>query len=86
MATIELKFQGTFNKSEYLQEFTCSGCQQSITEQDISTGNYRLWVSDYANEVGKEEFFSAQLGRNLTAYGLNFWLKAVEHLECSEEG
>jgi len=86
MATIELKFSGTFNKSDYLQEFSCSYCQQSITEQDISTGNYRLWVSDYANEVDKKEFFSAQLERNLTAYGLNFWLKAVEHLECPEEG
>jgi hypothetical protein len=41
-------------------------------------------VSDYANEVGKDEVFSARLGRNLTTYGLNFWLKAVEHLECSE--
>ena len=86
MATIELKFQGTFNKSDYLQEFTCGYCQKSITEQDISTGNYRLYVSDYANEVDKKEFFSARLGRNLTAYGLNFWLKVVEHLECSEEG
>ena len=86
MATIELKFQGTFNKSDYLKEFSCGHCQQYITEQDISQGNYRLYVSDYANDVDKEEFFSERLGRYLTAYGLNFWLKAVEHLECSEEG
>jgi len=72
MATIELKFLGTFNKSDYLQEFTCGYCQKSLTEQDISTGNYRLYVSDYANEVDKKEFFSTRLGRNLTAYGLNF--------------
>jgi len=86
MASIELKFQGTFNKSDYLKEFSCVGCQQSITEQDILKGNYRLYVSDYANEVDKEEYFSERLGRNLTTYGLNFWLKAVEHEECPEEG
>ena len=84
MTAIELKFSGTFNNSDYLQEFSCAYCQQFITEQDISQGNYRLYVSDYANEVDKEEFFSARLGRNLTAYGLNFWLKAVGHLECPE--
>ena len=72
MASIELKFQGTFNKSDYLKELSCVGCQQYITEQDILRGNYRLYVSDYANEVDKKEFFSAQLERNLTAYGLNF--------------
>lgn len=72
MASIELKFSGTFNKSDYLKEFSCSGCQHYLTEQDISGGNYRLYVSDYANDVGKEEFFSARLGRNLTTYGLNF--------------
>jgi len=86
MSSIELKFQGTFNKSDYLKEFSCGYCQQYITEQDISQGNYRLWVSDYANEVSKEEIFSARLGRNLTAYNLTFWLKSIEHLECSEEG
>ena len=84
MAAVELKFQGTFNNSDYLKEFSCGSCQQAITEQDICQGNYRLYVSDYANEVDKEEFFSARLGRNLTTYGLNFWLKAVEHLDCSE--
>ncbi|KLL04884.1 MAG: hypothetical protein MRERV_10c072, partial [Mycoplasmataceae bacterium RV_VA103A] len=57
---------------------------QYITEQDICQSNYRLYVSDYANEVEKDEFFSERLGRNLTTYGLNFWLKAVEHLECPE--
>ena len=72
MASIELKFQGTFNKSDYLKEFSCGYCQQTITEQDISRGNYRLYVSDYANEVSKDKFFSEQLGRNLTTYGLTF--------------
>jgi hypothetical protein len=86
MASIELKFQGTFNKCDYLKEFSCGSCQQTITEQEISQGNYRLYVSDYANEVSKDKFFSARLGRNLTSYGLNFWLKSVEHQECPEEG
>ena len=86
MASIELKFQGTFNKSDYLKDFFCIGCQHYLTEQDISQGNYRLYVSDYANEVEKNSFFSPRLGRSLTAYGLTFWLKAVEHQECPEEG
>jgi len=86
MASIELKFQGTFNHSDYLQEFSCAYCQQFITEHDISKGNYRLYVSDYANDLEKEEYFSERLGRHLTTYGLNFWLKAVGHLECPERG
>ena len=84
MAAIELKFSGTFNKSDYLKEFSCGFCQHYITEQDIYQGNYRLYVSDYANDLQKEEFFSERLGRHLTTYGLNFWLKAVGHLECPE--
>ena len=86
MASIELKFSGTFAKTDYLKEFSCVGCQHYLTEQDISKGNYRLYVSDYANEVDKEVFFSARLGRNITSYGLTFWLKSVEHQECPEEG
>ena len=86
MASIELKFSGTFNKSDYLKEFSCAYCQQYITEQDILKGNYRLYVSDYANDLEKEEFFSERLGRNLTAYGLNFWLKAVGRLDCLDKG
>ena len=86
MASIELKFSGTFQKDNYLQEFTCAYCQHYLTEQDISQGNYRLYVSDYANDLEKEEYFSERLGRHLTTYGLNFWLKAVGHLECPEEG
>ena len=86
MAAVELKFSGTFAKTDYLKEFCCAYCQHYITEQDILKGNYRFYVSDYANEVDKEEFFSARLGRNLTSYGLTFWLKSVEHQECPEEG
>jgi len=86
MASIELKFSGTFAKTDYLKEFCCGSCQQYLTEQDILKGNYRLYVSDYANDLEKEEYFSERLGRHLTTYGLNFWLKAVRHLECPEEG
>ena len=72
MSAIELKFQGTFNKSDYLQEFSCVVCQHYLTEQEISKGNYRLYVSDYANEVSKDDYFSERLGHNLTSYGLTF--------------
>jgi hypothetical protein len=72
MASIELKFSGTFQKDDYLQDFSCGICQHYLSEKDISQSNYRLYVSDYANEVDKEEYFSARLGRNLTFYGLNF--------------
>jgi hypothetical protein len=72
MAAIELKFSGTFAKVDYLKEFSCGYCQHYLTEQDISQGNYRLYVSDYANDLQKEEYFSQRLGRNLTIYGLNF--------------
>jgi len=72
MAAVELKFSGTFAKTDYLKEFCCGSCQQYLTKYDISKGNYRLYVSDYANEVGKEEYFSQRLGRSLTTYGLNF--------------
>ena len=84
MASIELKFSGTFNKSDYLKEFSCIGCQHYLTEQEISKGNYRLYVSDYANDLEKEVFFSERLGRSLTTYCLTFWLKAVKHQECLE--
>ena len=84
MSSIELKFSGTFNKSDYLKEFSCGYCQHYLTEQDISKGDYRLYVSDYANEVSKDDYFSARLGRKLTSYGLTFWLKSVEHQECPE--
>ena len=84
MAAIELKFSGTFAKTDYLKEFCCGSCQHYLTEQDIYQGNYRFYVSDYANDLQKEEFISAYSGQKLTAYGLNFWLKAVGHLECPE--
>jgi hypothetical protein len=37
-----LKFDGTFEKDNYLKDFSCPHCQQQITEQDISEKNYRL--------------------------------------------
>jgi len=72
MASIELKFSGTFQKDDYLKEFSCAYCQHYLTEQDILKGNYRLYVSDYANDLQKEEYFSERLGCYLTTYGLNF--------------
>jgi hypothetical protein len=42
MASIELKFSGTFAKTDYLKEFSCASCQQYLTKQDIAKGNYRL--------------------------------------------
>jgi hypothetical protein len=84
MGAVELKFNGTFAKDQSLKDFQCPHCQQPISEQDITEKNYTLWVSDYANEVDKSEFFADRLGRNLTTYSLTFWLKAVEHEYCPE--
>ena len=82
MGAIELKFNGLFEKSNYLKDFQCSHCDKFITDNDISESNYRLWVSDYANDVNKDEFFGQRVGRNLTIYSLEFWLKGVEHQDC----
>jgi hypothetical protein len=79
-----LKFTGTFAKDQVLKDFSCPRCKQPISEQDLSEKNYQLWVSDYANEVEKSEFFSDRLNRNLTCYNLTFWLKGVEHEYCPE--
>jgi len=72
MSTVELKFEGSFEKSTHLKDFECANCDKFITDSDISESNYRLLVSDYANEVKKENFLSPRLGRNLTYYGVNF--------------
>ena len=72
MSAVELKFEGTLESSSYLKDFECANCDKFITDTDISENNYRLLVSDYANEVKKEEFLSPRLGRNLTYYGVNF--------------
>ena len=37
-----LKFDGFFEKSNYLKGFQCSQCRQTITEQDIAERNYQL--------------------------------------------
>ena len=85
MSAVELKFNGLFEKSDYLKDFECSNCDKFITDDDIEKSNYILWVSDYANEVKKEQFLSPRLGRNLTYYGVNFWLKGVEHHYCPSD-
>jgi len=79
MGAIELKFNGFFEKSNYLKDFQCSQCQQTITEQDIAERNYQLWVSDYANEITKDFYGDSQ------THGISFWLKAVEHENCPDE-
>lgn len=80
MGSLELKLNSllTFEKSHYLKEFQCLNCQQSFTDSDISESNYTLWVSDYANELSKDNHF------DLTQYNLTFWLKSVEHEICPE--
>ncbi|CAH1759627.1 2911_t:CDS:2 [Entrophospora sp. SA101] len=50
--------------AKYLKDFSCSNCQQAISEQDIEAKNYQLGVSDYANEINKE-FTTAQLQREI---------------------
>jgi hypothetical protein len=85
MGATELKFNGTLESSSYLKDFECSHCDKFITESDIEKSNYRLLVSDYANEVKKEQFLAPRLGRNLTYYGVNFWLKSVEHQDCPSD-
>ena len=77
MGAVKLKFSGSFERSQYLKEFCCPYCDKFITDKDISESNYRLWVSDYANEIAKSE--SALVG---SVYGVEFWLKSVEHLDC----
>lgn len=72
MGAVELKFNGTFAKDQFLKDFSCSNCQQAISEQDIEQKNYALWVSDYANDINKSEFFANRLNRNLTCYSLTF--------------
>ena len=79
-----LKFTGFFDNRELLKDFSCWQCKQTISEQDIQQKNYQFWVSDYANEVEKSEFFSDRLNRNLTCYNLTFWLKGVEHEYCPD--
>ena len=76
MGAVELKFSGLFEKSNYLKEFCCPYCDKFITDNDISENNYKLWVSDYANEINKEQCL------NSSYYGLSFWLKSVEHQDC----
>jgi len=42
MGAVELKFSGSFERSQYLKEFSCPYCDNFITDQDISENNYRL--------------------------------------------
>jgi hypothetical protein len=42
MGVVELKFNGLFEKSDYLKDFECANCDKFITDNDISESNYRL--------------------------------------------
>ena len=80
MGAVELKFSGSFERSSYLKDWQCPYCDKSITDNDISENNYRLWVSDYANEITRSE--STFVG---SVYGVDFWLKSVEHEYCPSD-
>ena len=51
MSSIPLNFQGSFDQSELLTNFTCWECKLPISESDIAQKNYLLYVSNQANEV-----------------------------------
>jgi len=42
MGAVELKFNGSFERSEHLKDFQCPYCDRFITDKDISENNYRL--------------------------------------------
>ena len=46
MSAVELKFEGSFEKSNYLKDFECANCDKFITDLDISENNYRLFLMD----------------------------------------
>jgi len=85
MSTVELKFEGTFESSNYLKDFQCVNCNHYLSDKDIAESNYSLWVSDYSNELSRDEFYSSLVGRKLTQYNLTFWLKSVEHEYCPSD-
>ena len=51
MSSIPIEFNGTFEASELLTNFSCRECQQAITANDITQKNYLLYVSNQANEI-----------------------------------
>ena len=72
MGTTLLRFDGLLANSQFLKDFSCPNCQQSITEQDLEQKNYVLGVSDYANEINKELLFSSKLSQGQPFYSLIF--------------
>ena len=42
MGAVELKFNGSFERSQYLKDFQCPYCDKFINDKDISENNYRL--------------------------------------------
>ncbi|RHZ35782.1 hypothetical protein [endosymbiont GvMRE of Glomus versiforme] len=83
MGTINLDIKYlTFQKKEILKDFDCVDCRTGITDKDIEDNNFILGVSDYANEITKDE--EKNWLRNKPIYGVSLWLKIVEHKECPE--
>jgi hypothetical protein len=64
MPATPINFSGNFLNAELLREFSCSSCQQPLTEEDIGERNYELYVSSYQNQITQEEYGSQ------TFYGL----------------
>ena len=51
MSSIPIEFNGSFDQSELLTNFTCWKCKLPISESDIVQKNYLLYVSNQANEI-----------------------------------
>jgi hypothetical protein len=77
MSALPLEFNGSFEHSELLTNFTCRECKSLISESDISQRNYVLYVSNHANEIQQVFDYEEE-----PVYFLHFWLKAVHHRHC----
>ena len=83
MSAVELKFEGSFESSNYLKDFECCNCDKFITDNDISESNYRLLVSDYANEVKKRKFSFTKIREKFNLLWSKFLVKKCRTLGLS---
>jgi hypothetical protein len=51
MSALPLEFNGNFEHSELLTNFTCRKRKSPISASDVEKKNYLLYVSNQANEV-----------------------------------
>jgi hypothetical protein len=77
MSALPLEFNGSFEHSELLTNFTCWNCKSPISENDIEKKNYVLYVSNHSNEI--QPVYDAEAE---PVYFPHFWLKAVQHQHC----